>query len=106
MMLRRFWFPIAIGLTASGLTARWLLLAERNPYVARMPLVSDALAAGVMIAMMPFGGVHELRIPTPWVILLGSLFNGVVWFVASVGLLSLYRGIQRVRQSSYDEHVT
>ena len=104
--MRRFWFPIILGLTAAALTAALMVLSARNPYVTHLPVVSDVLAFGVMIALIPFGGIHEMRLPDPVAIPLGATFNGALWFALSASVISIYRGIRRIRQSTIDDHVT
>lgn len=105
-LFRRFLVPLAVGLLTAGLTAGSLLFAERNPYGTRIPVVSDLLTIGVIVALIPFGGIHESRLGYPAVLALASLFNGALWGGLAAAALAVYRGIRRVRRAASEEHVT
>ena len=105
-VVRRHWFAAALGLAALSLTAMLFTLTAENPYRDRLRFVSNALSFGVIVAMIPFGGLHEARLGEVATVMLGALFNGVVWFAVGYALQSATRAMRRRYGASSSQHVT
>lgn len=106
LAIRRLRFPVALGLLVAALTVATFLSRTVSGYVERVPVLSTPLELGIIVAMIPFGGIHDATLPEWATITWGALVNGALWFVVGRALLSLYRGIRRARGSAIGDHVT
>ena len=89
--------PLCTAGVAAALT--WLLYLAKT-----LPLVGDLIALGVIVAMLPFGGLHDAPFSDRTVMLIGALFNAALWG----GLADLAQRMARRVHSSRsapDSHV-
>src|SRR5262245_25729527 len=77
---------LGVGATAAARTAILFALVGRVQRTG-LPIIDDVLWMGVKLVLLPFGGVSETALPTWAKVALGSLLNGILWFV--VGLLAV-----------------
>ena len=89
--------PLSFGLVAAALTAIQFLSEPIRTLAERIPGLSVPLALGVVVAMLPFGGLHEARLPDWGVIALASRVNGALWYGIAWLTITVYAGIRAAR---------
>ena len=95
--LRHLYGPIGVAFVAAALT--WALYRLKT-----IPGIGDVLAFGVIVSMIPFGGLHEAPFDDSTVMAIGAVFNGLLWGYLAYLLQRMVRAL-RGRKPSFDEHV-
>ncbi len=89
--------PLGVAIVAAGLT--WVLYLAKT-----LPVVGDLLAFGVIVAMIPFGGLHDAPFSDQTVMLIGAIVNGLIWGALAHIAQRTARSLRR-NKSAIDEHV-
>jgi len=97
---------LIVGAAAIALTVVSLGLLATNPYRDPLPPLTRLLSFGVFVAVIPFGGVHEIAVSDWWIVGGGALVNGLTWSGLTRAAVSFYRGVRQARASASSDHVT
>ena len=97
---------LLIGGAGAALTVLAFGLAAANPSREPFPLLTPVLSFGAYVAVIAFGGRHELAVSDWWIVTGGALVNGLLWFIVALTTAWVGRAVLRARRSARNEHVT
>jgi len=90
--------PVSLGIIAGTTTAAFLLSPPVRHVVERVRVIDTPLEFGLIVAMIPLGGIHGAT-PPEWIqVGLASLVNAVIWFSIGRALFALVRAIRSARR--------
>jgi hypothetical protein len=87
----RILIPLVLGEIAGTTTAAFLLSPPVRHVVERIRVIDTPLEFGLLVAMIPLGGIHGAT-PPEWIqVAFAALVNAVIWFGLGRALVSLPR---------------